>query len=85
MKIYNCKIVYSENSLHVFISFYITAKTIYNLKKNLNKYSKKLSVRVRHISLKKKRAGKKLWFKPLNQKIKPKGKKIQKIEIKKDL
>ena len=41
IKIHNCKIFYSENVLQIFISFYLTAKTLYIINKNLTKYSKK--------------------------------------------
>ena len=35
IKIHNCKIFYSENVLQIFISFYLTAKTLYIINKNL--------------------------------------------------
>lgn len=41
IKIHNCKIFYSATSLQIFLSFYITTKTFYILRKNLTKYSKK--------------------------------------------
>ena len=41
MKIHNCKILYSENVLQIFLSFYITTTTFYTIRKNLTKYSKK--------------------------------------------
>lgn len=41
IKIHTCKIFYSENTLQVFISFYLTTKTLYIVSKNLTKYSKK--------------------------------------------
>lgn len=41
IKIHNCKIFYSENVLQIFISFYLTAKTLYIINRNLTKYSKK--------------------------------------------
>ena len=40
IKIHNCKILYSENSLQIFLSFYVTTTTFYIIKKNLTKYSK---------------------------------------------
>ena len=41
MKSHNCKILYSENVLQIFLSFYITTTTFYTIRKNLTKYSKK--------------------------------------------
>lgn len=43
IKIHNCKLFYSENSLQIFISFYLTTKTLYAINKHLTKYSKKYS------------------------------------------
>ncbi len=43
IKIHNCKLFYSENSLQLFISFYLTTKTLYAINKHLTKYSKKYS------------------------------------------
>jgi len=40
IKIHNCKILYSENLLQIFLSFYVTTATFYIIKKNLTKYSK---------------------------------------------
>merc|ERR1739847_261518 len=40
IKVHNCKILYSENLLQIFLSFYVTTATFYIIKKNLNKYSK---------------------------------------------
>jgi len=88
MKIHNCKIFYSHSSLQVFISFYITAKTIYVLRKNLTKYSKKLSTLIKRTSSKKKnwkRIRKKSQFELPSQKIKLKIKKIQKVRSKRGL
>lgn len=89
MKIQNCKIFYSHGSLQVFVSFYITTKTIHIIRKNLTKYSKKLSIQIRRSSLKKKSEKlykkKKIRFKLPSQKIKLTIKKIQKINRKKGL
>lgn len=41
IKIHNCKIFYSATSLQIFLSFYITTKTFYVLRKNITKYPKK--------------------------------------------
>ena len=41
IKVHTCKIFYSENVLQVFISFYLTTKTLYVMNKSLTKYSKK--------------------------------------------
>lgn len=43
IKIHNCKLFYSENNLQIFISFYLTTKTLYVINKHLTKYSKKSS------------------------------------------
>ena len=40
IKIHKCKIFYSDSSLQIFISFYISTKTFYKISKNLTKYSK---------------------------------------------
>lgn len=89
MKIQNCKIFYSQDSLQVFVSFYLTTKTIYVIRKNLTKYSKKLSTRIRRAPSEKKswkrdKRGK-TPFKLPSQKIRLKIKKIQKINKKKGL
>lgn len=89
IKIHNCKILYSESSLQVFISFYVTAKTISIIYKNLTKYSKKLLTYTsrassKHKSLKQRKMIKS-QFKLPSSKIKLKIKKIQKTKIKKGL
>jgi len=59
VKIHNCKIFYSNNSLQLFISFYITEKTIYIINKNLTKYQKKLSIRFkRFVNITKRKSAK---------------------------
>ena len=90
MKIHNCKIFYSHGFLQVFVSFYITAKTIYIIRKNLTKYSKKLSTQIKRTSSKKKnwkykKKKKKFQFKLPSQKIRLKIKKIQKVKSKEGL
>ena len=89
MKIHNCKIFYSHSSLQVFISFYITAKTIHVLRKNLTKYSKKLSTLVKRTSFRgknwKRMNKKKSRFELPSQKIRLKIKKIQKVKSKNGL
>merc|ERR1711933_143594 len=40
IKVHNRKILYSENLLQIFLSFYVTTATFYIIKKNLTKYSK---------------------------------------------
>lgn len=42
IKVHKCKILYSDSSLQIFISFYISTKTFYAISKNLTKYSKRL-------------------------------------------
>ncbi len=86
IKIHSCKIFYSESSLQVSLSFYVTAKTIYLIHKNLTKYSKKLLTYTSRTSSKYKSPKQKKiksQFQLPSQKIKLKIKKIQKIKIKK--
>jgi len=89
MKIHNCKIFYSESSLQVFISFYVTAKTITVIHKNLTKYSKKLLTYTSRASSKYKNPKQKKAIKPQfklpSPKMKLKIKKLQKIRMKKGL
>lgn len=59
IKIHNCKISYSEHSLQIFISFYLTTKTFYSIKKKIIKYSKEFFVPSQVLFLKKKRQKKK--------------------------
>jgi len=54
IKIHNCKIFYSDNSLQIFISFYVTEKTIHIIDKNLTKYQKKFSIRIKRLNIQKK-------------------------------
>lgn len=82
MKLHNCKIFYSDNSLHVFVSFYVTTKTMYVINKNLTKYSKKLSASTRRPF----NSGiARQFFKPPTRKIKLKIKRTQKMRNKKYL
>jgi len=53
IKIHNCKILYSETSIQIFISFYLTEKTIQNIDKNLTRYQKKFLIRIKHLHVKK--------------------------------
>lgn len=89
IKIHNCKIFYSESSLQVFISFYVTAKTITVIHKNLTKYSKKLLTYTSRASSKYKNPKQKKAIKPQfklpSPKMKLKIKKLQKIRMKKGL
>jgi len=86
VKTQNCKIFYSYGSLQVYVSLYATAKTIHAIRKNLTRYSKKLSTPIKRTSLKKKssRHGKrrKNQFQLPSQKIRLKIKKIQKVNAK---
>ena len=41
MKIHHSKIFYSDTSLQIFLSFYVTTKTFHTISKDLTKYSKK--------------------------------------------
>lgn len=87
IKIHNCKIFYSHGFLLIFVSFYLTAKTLYVIRKSLTKYSKKLSTQVKRTSLRKKdwwyKKKKTSQFKLPSQKIRLKIKKIQKVKSKK--
>jgi len=89
MKIHTCKIFYSESSLQVFISFYVTAKTITVIHKNLTKHSKKLLTYTSRASSKYKNLKQKKAIKPKfkisNPKVKLKIKKLQKIRMKKSM
>jgi len=89
IKIHNCKIFYSESSLQVFISFYVTAKTITVIYKNLTKYSKKLLTYTSRASSKYKNPKQKKAIKPQfklpSPKVKLKIKRLQKIRMKKSL
>lgn len=89
MKIQNCKIFYSHDYLQVFVSFYLTTKTIYIMRKSLTKYSKKLSAPIKRASLKRNNWGhnkkEKTRFKLPSQKIRLKIKKLQKINGKRSL
>jgi len=89
IKIHNCKIFYSESSLQVFISFYVTAKAINVIYKNLTKYSKKLLTYTSRASSKYKSPNQKKIMKPQfklpSPKVKLEIKKIQKVTIKKGL
>ena len=76
MKIHNCKIFYSENSLRVFISFYVTTKTISIINKSLTEYSKEILTYVRRASSKRKKRRK---IKLPSREIKLRTKKVQKI------
>lgn len=70
IKIHTCKIFYSENTLQVFISFYLTTKTLYIVSKNLTKYSKKSLAYFKrlqtHIKINKKYQKKKKVFRRKN-------------------
>jgi hypothetical protein len=54
IKIHNCKIFYSDNSLQIFIYFYVTEKTIHIIDKNLTKYQKNFSILIKRLNIQKK-------------------------------
>lgn len=54
IKIHNCKVFYSENSIQIVVSFYLTEKTINIIDKNLTRYQKKFSIRIKQLRVKKK-------------------------------
>ena len=98
MKVHNCKVFYSDSSLQIFVSFYLTTKTIYVINKKLTKYSKKLSTLRKRVLFKKKnkknlqvkshskkKKKKKPQFKSLGPKRKLKKKKVQKMKNRKNL
>lgn len=55
IKIHNCKIFYSHNSLNIFISFCLTEKTTQIISKNFVKYRKKLSIRTKYLHIQRKK------------------------------
>jgi len=76
IKIHTCKLFYSENTLQVFISFYLTTKTLYVISKHLTKYSKRSLTCFKrlqtHVRINKKNKKKKknlLRKKPFNNQI----------------
>lgn len=54
IKIQNCKIFHSDNSIEIFISFYLTENTIHTINKNLTRYQKKFAIRVKQLQIRKK-------------------------------
>jgi len=44
IKVHNCKVFYSDSSLQVFVSFYVTPKIFYVINKDVTKYSKEFLV-----------------------------------------
>jgi ribosomal protein S3 len=87
IKIHNCKIFYSDSSLQIFVSFYITTKTFYVIKKNVTKYSKEFSTEF-HPTLsneQKKNWKKKNWKKIKNESLqfKPLLSSMKKLKMKK--
>jgi len=61
IRIHSCKILYSDSSLKIFLSFCITTKTFYTINKNIIKYSKIFVAPSQFTLLKKKK--KKSWRK----------------------
>jgi len=55
IKIHNCKIFYSDSSLQIFVSFYLTTKTFYIINKHVVKYSSKFLVPSQSVPSKRKR------------------------------
>ena len=53
IKTHNCKIFYSENSIQIFISFYLTEKTISVINKTLTKHQKRFPIRGKRLRAKK--------------------------------
>lgn len=53
IKTHNCKIFYSENSIQIFISFYLTEKTISVINKTLTKHQKRFPIRSKRLRAKK--------------------------------
>jgi hypothetical protein len=84
IRIHNCKIFYSDTSLRIFISFYISTRTFHTLTKNISKYSK-TSLLLLQPTLQKKIKRKNLRFKPLNLKKTKKIKNLQKMRRKKNI
>lgn len=71
IKVHNCKIFYSDSSLEIFLSFYLTTKTFYAIKKSIIKYSRKLSANFKptHSKKKKRRNWKKFKYKTFRTKL----------------
>lgn len=90
IKIHNCKIFYSDSSLQIFVSCYVTTKTFYVINKNGTKYSKKLLVPFQPPLSNKQTKNwktirkKSLQFKPLSSNKKLKIKNLQKMKNKKN-
>jgi len=82
IKVHNCQILYSDTSLQIFVSFYLTTKTISIITKRLTKYSKKLTTPRKRRSVKKKSKTK---FKSPKPKVKLETKSFQKIKNKKNV
>ena len=82
IKVHNCQILYSDTSLQIFVSFYLTTKTISIITKRLTKYSKKLTTPRKRHSVKKKSKTK---FKSPRPKVKLETKSFQKIKNKKNV
>lgn len=53
IKIHNCKIFYLENSLQLFVAFYITEKTMGVLNRTLTKHQKRFSIKSKVLQTKK--------------------------------
>ena len=90
IKIHNCKIFYSDGSLQIFLSFYITTRTFYVISKNVTKYSKECAATFKPAFLnkqkriKKKMKNKNTQFQLVSSKKKLEVKNLQKTKIKKN-
>jgi len=86
IKIHNCKIFYSDSSLQIFVSFYVTTKTFYVIKKNVTKYSKEFSTEFHPVlsNEQKKNWKKKNWKKIKNESLqfKPLLSSMKKLKMK---
>ena len=67
IKIHNCKIFYSDSSLQIFLSFYVTTRTFNAISKSVTKYSKEFSATFKPTFLNKR---KKNWNKMKNKNLK---------------
>jgi hypothetical protein len=81
IKIHNCKILYSENLLQIFLSFYVTTTTFYTINKNLTKYSKECKKKFKPLFSNKHKKRKKLYRNKSNFSNVKKVKKNKKLNI----
>lgn len=62
IKVQNCKVFYLENSIQLFIAFYITEKTIDAFNKTLTKHQKRFSIKCKRLQIKRSSKKNKLFY-----------------------